>query len=143
VPYTDEQMFALVADVERYPEFLPWVAALRIKSCDGDVFTADILAAFGAFRERFTSRVTLDREAKTIVAEYIEGPFHHLKNRWHFTARDGGCDVDFDIDFTLKSKILESLIGGLFARAVQKMTAAFDERAHKLYGEATASKHPA
>jgi coenzyme Q-binding protein COQ10 len=143
VPYTDEQMFALVADVERYPEFLPWVAALRIKSRDGDTLTADVLAAFGALRERFTSRVTLDRETKTIVAEYIDGPFHHLQNRWHFAAREGGCEIDFDIDFALKSKMLESLIGGLFTRAIEKMTAAFDERARKLYGEATASKHPA
>lgn len=143
MPYTDEQMFALVADVERYPEFLPWVAALRIRSREENTFTADVLAAFGALRERFTSRVTLDIETRTIVAEYIDGPFHHLKNRWHFTARDGGCDVDFDIDFALKSKMLESLIGGLFTRAIEKMTAAFDERAHKLYGEPTASKHPA
>jgi coenzyme Q-binding protein COQ10 len=136
-------MFALVADVERYPEFLPWVAALRIRSREETTFTADVIAAFGAFREKFTSRVTLDREARTIVAEYIDGPFHHLQNRWHFTPREGGCDVDFDIDFALKSKMLESLIGGLFTRAVEKMTAAFDDRAHKLYGEPTGSKHPA
>jgi len=143
VPYTDEQMFALVADVERYPEFLPWVAALRIRSRTENVFTADVIAAFGALREKFTSKVTLDRETMTIVAEYIDGPFHHLKNRWHFIGREGGCDVEFDIDFALKSKMLESLIGGLFTRAVEKMTTAFDDRAHKLYGEPTASKHPA
>lgn len=143
VPYSDEQMFALVADVERYPEFLPWVAALRIRSREGDVFTADVLAAFGALREKFTSRVALDRAAKTIVAEYIDGPFHHLKNRWHFAQREDGCEVEFDIDFALKSKTLETLIGGLFTRAVEKMTTAFDERAHKLYGEPAASKHPA
>ena len=136
-------MFALVADVERYPEFLPWVAALRIRAREETTFTADVIAAFGALREKFTSRVTLDREAKIIVAEYIDGPFHHLKNRWHFAAREDGCDVNFDIDFALKSKILESLIGGLFTRAVEKMTAAFDDRAHKLYGEPTASKNPA
>jgi len=136
-------MFALVADVERYPEFLPWVAALRIRSRAENTFTADVIAAFGALREKFTSHVTLDREAKTIVVEYVDGPFRHLKNRWHFAPRDGGCEVDFDIDFALKSKMLESLIGGLFTRAVEKMTAAFDERAHKLYGEPEASKHPA
>ena len=136
-------MFALVADVERYPEFLPWVAALRIRSRTENVFTADVIAAFGALREKFTSKVTLDREAMTIVAEYIDGPFHHLKNRWHSSGREGGCDVEFDIDFALKSKMLESLIGGLFTRAVEKVTPAFDDRAHKLYGEPTASKHPA
>jgi coenzyme Q-binding protein COQ10 len=132
-------MFALVADVERYPEFLPWIAALRIRSRQADMFTADVLAAFGALREKFTSRVTLDRAAKTIVAEYIDGPFHHLMNRWQFTPREGGCDIDFDIDFALKSRALEALIGGLFTRAVEKMTAAFDERAHKLYGDNVAS----
>jgi coenzyme Q-binding protein COQ10 len=127
-------MFALVADVERYPEFLPWVAATRIKSRDGHTFTADVLAAFGAFRERFTSRVVLDPAAKTITIEYIDGPFHHLANRWHFAVRDGGCDIDFDIDFAFKSKTLEKLISGLFTRAVEKMTAAFDARAHALHG---------
>lgn len=136
-------MFALVADVERYPEFLPWVAALRIRARTENTFTADVIAAFGALREKFTSHVTLDREAKTIVVEYVDGPFHHLKNRWHFAQREGGCEIDFDIDFALKSKMLETLIGGLFTRAVEKMTAAFDERAHKLYGEPTPSKHPA
>lgn len=127
-------MFALVADVERYPEFLPWVAATRIKSRESDAFTADVLAAFGAFRERFTSRVVLDPAAKTITIEYVDGPFRHLMNRWHFAARDDGCDVDFDIDFAFKSKMLEKLISGLFTRAVQKMTAAFDARAHVLHG---------
>jgi coenzyme Q-binding protein COQ10 len=143
VPYTDEQMFALVADVERYPEFLPWIAAARIRSREENAFTADVIAAFGTLREKFTSRVTLDRETKTIIAEYIDGPFHHLKNRWHFAPREGGCEVDFDIDFALKSKLLENLIGGLFTRAVQKMTTAFDARAHALYGAPAASQHPA
>lgn len=127
-------MFALVADVERYPEFLPWVAALRIRTHTENTFTADVIAAFGALREKFTSHVTLDRDAKTIVVEYVDGPFHHLKNRWHFAQREGGCDVDFDIDFAFKSKTLEKLISGMFTRAVQKMTAAFDARAHALHG---------
>ncbi len=130
-------MFALVADVERYPEFLPWVAALRIRTHTENTFTADVIAAFGALREKFTSHVTLDRDAKTIVVEYVDGPFHHLKNRWHFAQREGGCDVDFDIDFAFKSKTLEKLISGMFTRAVQKMTAAFDARAHALHGVAT------
>ena len=127
-------MFALVADVERYPEFLPWVAALRIRTHTENTFTADVIAAFGALREKFTSHVTLDREAKTIVVEYVDGPFHHLKNRWHFAQREHGCDVDFDIDFEFKSKTLEKLMSGMFTRAVQKMTAACDARAHALHG---------
>ena len=136
VPYTDDEMFALVADVERYPEFLPWCAATRIKSRDGDTFEADLLAAFGAFRERFTSRVVMDRTAKTITIEYLDGPFEHLMNRWHFAKEEGGCTVEFDIDFAFKSKTLQALISGVFTRAVEKMTASFDERAHKLYGPA-------
>ena len=136
-------MFDLVADVERYPEFLPWCAATRIKSRDGDAFEADLLASFGAFRERFTSRVKLDRNLQTITIDYLDGPFEHLNNRWRFVPRETGCVVEFDIDFTFKSKTLQALISGVFTRAVEKMTASFDERAHKLYGENTASKHPA
>jgi coenzyme Q-binding protein COQ10 len=142
VPYTPEQMFALVADVERYPDFLPWCAATRITSRDEDTFTADLLASFGAFREQFTSRVVLDPAAKTIVIDYLDGPFEHLTNRWQFVAKDGGCEVDFDIDFTFKSKTLQTLISGVFTRAIEKMTASFDARAHKLYGEPPSAERP-
>ena len=134
VPYTADQMFELVADVARYPEFLPWITAARIKSRSGDVFTADVLVGFKTFREKFTSRVTLDRPAYAILAEYIEGPFKHLTNRWHFEPADGSCTVDFDIDFAFKMRLLEQLIGALFDRAVMKMTDAFEKRAHTLYG---------
>ncbi len=135
VPYTPDQMFELVADVPRYPEFLPWINAARIKSRNGDVFTADVLVGFKTFREKFTSRVTLDRPAHAILAEYIEGPFKHLTNRWRFEpAGQGGCTVDFDIDFAFKMRVLEQLIGALFDRAVMKMTDAFEKRAHTLYG---------
>ncbi len=128
-------MYALVADVERYPDFLPWCAATRIKTREENAFTADLLASFGAFRERFTSRVMLDPAAKTIVIEYLDGPFEHLTNRWHFVPQEGGCEVDFDIDFAFKSKALQALISGVFTRAIEKMTASFDARAHKLYGD--------
>lgn len=141
VPYTADQMFDLVADVERYPKFLPWCTAVRIKSRDGNVFTADLLAAFGAFRENFTSRVTLHKTAQSITVEYLDGPFRHLTNKWHFEPQaDGGSVVDFDIDFAFKSRALEMLISKVFTKAVTKMTAAFDARAHALYG---ASAHNA
>ncbi len=133
VPYTDEQMFALVADVERYPEFLPWCAAVRIRSREETTFTADLIAAFGVVRERFTSRVMLDYAAKTITIEYIEGPFEHLTNVWRFNALESGCEVDFDIDFRFKSRALEVLISGVFTRAVEKMTQSFVARADELY----------
>jgi coenzyme Q-binding protein COQ10 len=134
VPYTDEQMFALVADVERYPEFLPWCAAVRIRSREETTFTADLIAAFGVVRERFTSRVMLDPAAKLITIEYIEGPFEHLMNRWQFNALASGCEVGFDIDFRFKSRALEVLISGVFTRAVEKMTRSFVARADELYG---------
>jgi coenzyme Q-binding protein COQ10 len=136
VPYSDEQMFALVADVERYPEFLPWCAAVRIRSREETTFTADLIAAFGALREQFTSRVMLDPGAKAITIEYIEGPFEHLTNRWHFVPTESGCEVRFDIDFRFKSRALQALISGVFTRAIEKMTGAFVARAHQLYGSA-------
>jgi coenzyme Q-binding protein COQ10 len=134
VPYTDEQMFALVADVERYPEFLPWCAGVRIRSREESTFTADLIAAFGALRERFTSRVMLDHPARTITIEYIEGPFEHLTNRWVFVTTENGCEIAFDIDFRFRSRTLEALISGMFTRAIEKMTGAFVTRADKLYG---------
>ena len=127
-------MFALVADVERYPEFLPWCVATRIRSRDEFSFTADLIAAFAAFREQYTSRVKLSPADNTIIIEYLQGPFEHLTNRWVFIANEKGCEVDFDIDFKFKSKTLETLISGVFTRAIRKMTESFEQRAHKLYG---------
>lgn len=135
VPYTADQMFDLVADVARYPEFLPWVTAARIKSGDADGFVADVLVGFKSFREKFTSRVVLNRAKRVIIAEYLEGPFKHLTNTWHFEPNAiGGCTIDFDIDFEFKLRVLEKLIGSLFDRAVMKMTDAFETRAAQLYG---------
>lgn len=128
-------MFALVADVERYPEFLPWCVATRIRSREENAFTADLIAAFAAFREQYTSRVKLDPEAKVIVIEYVDGPFEHLTNRWRFIALEAGCEIDFDIDFRFRSKTLEALISGVFTKAIRKMTESFEVRAHKLYAK--------
>jgi coenzyme Q-binding protein COQ10 len=136
VPYTADQMFELVADVARYPEFLPWVTAARIKSRNEDGFVADVLVGFKSFREKFSSDVILDRAQHTISTRYLDGPFKHLTNRWHFEPRaDGGCTVDFDIEFEFKFKLLATLIGSLFDRAVMKMTDAFEARAAALYGK--------
>lgn len=143
VPYTPEQMFALVADVARYPEFLPWCVAIRIKSREANGFTADLLAAFGAFREQFTSRVIVDEDRKEITVDYLEGPFQHLTNRWLFEAAEEGSVVHFDIDFAFKSKTLETLISGVFTRAVLKMASSFEARAHHLYGAKTSTQEPA
>ena len=135
LPYSREQMFDLVADVERYPEFLPWCVACRIKRWESPTaFTADLIIGFKMFRERFTSRVGLDRP-KRIDVSYQEGPFRYLNNHWRFEETDdGGCAIDFYIDFEFKSKTLQKMIGTLFNEAVRRMVNAFEHRAFALYG---------
>jgi coenzyme Q-binding protein COQ10 len=134
LPYTPEQLFDLVADVERYPEFLPWALASRIRSREGDVITADLMIGFKMFRERFTSRVVLDRPDRIDVS-YAEGPFKYLNNHWHFEPMaGGGTCIDFFVDFEFRSAILQKLIGLLFNEAVRRMVAAFEARAKQLYG---------
>ena len=134
LPFTVEQLYELVAGVERYPEFLPWCKAARITRHDGPVFHADLVIAFKVFRERFTSKVTL-HPIYGVDVEYINGPFRYLNNHWRFEAApDGGCIVDFYVDFEFKSRILQNLIGLLFNEAVHRMVAAFETRAVKLYG---------
>jgi coenzyme Q-binding protein COQ10 len=133
-------MFALVADVERYPDFLPWVAATRIKAREVNAFTADVLVSFNGLRAHFTSRVELVPEARTIAVEYVDGPFAYLKNRWRFaTPAESGCTVDFDIEFAFKTRALDLLMGSVFARSVAKMTEAFEQRAAALYGASVPS----
>jgi coenzyme Q-binding protein COQ10 len=135
-------MFDLVADVERYPEFLPLCEALRIKSRSGTserpVLIADMTCGYGRVRETFTSRVTLDRSATppTILVEYLDGPFRRLENRWRFIDRPGGSTVDFFIDYEFKSMVLQLLMGAMFDRAFQKFAEAFESRAEVTYGPA-------
>ena len=138
-PYTAEQMFDLVADVARYAEFLPWVLATRIKSDSDTEIVADMLVGFNALREKFTSRVTKDRPL-SIDVHYIDGPLRDLDNRWLFTARaDGGCDIDFCVDFTFRNPLFEALAGQYFDRAFRRMVAAFEERARELYGASSSA----
>lgn len=135
LPYSREQMFALVADVERYPEFLPWCVACRIRQqTSPDEFTADLIIGFKFVRERFTSQVCLDRPDR-IDVNYKEGPFHYLTNHWSFDEDENRhCVIDFYIDFEFRSKTLQKLIGRLFNEAVQRMVNAFERRANLLYG---------
>lgn len=142
LPYTPEQLWDLVAGVERYPEFLPWCSASRITRRDGNVFFADLVISFKVFRERFESKVTL--QPKTgIDVEYIDGPFKYLNNHWRFEpAPDGGCIVDFYVDFEFRSKMLQRLIGILFDEAVRRMVGAFVARARTLYGDGVATRQP-
>lgn len=143
LPYTPEQLYDLVSRVERYPEFLPWCKASRITRREGDVFWADLVIAFKVFRERFTSKVTLIPK-EGVDVEYIDGPFRYLNNHWRFLPdENGGCIVDFYVDFEFRSKVLQSLIGLLFNEAVQRMVGAFETRADQLYGPKGEANAPA
>ena len=133
LPYTPEQMFALVADIERYPEFLPWCVGARVRERQGSLIVADLIIGFRMFRERFTSHVTLDPMRRIDVA-YSEGPFRYLTNHWTFTPVEGGCRIDFFVDFEFKSRMLQRVIEVLFGEAVRRMVAAFENRARQLYG---------
>jgi coenzyme Q-binding protein COQ10 len=130
-------MFRVVADVEKYPEFLPWVVALRVKSrsragTSQDMLIAEMAVGYGALRQRYTSRVLLDEAARTIDVVEIEGPFRQLENHWHFTPQDGGCDVDFRIAFEFSNPLLQATAGKAFAKVMMAMTGAFEARAKKL-----------
>ena len=134
LPYAPAQLFDLVAAVDKYPEFLPWCRAARITKREGDVITADLVIGFKVFRERFTSKVTLDRPDRIDVV-YVKGPMRHLNNHWRFIAQDdGGTMIDFYVDFEFRSAILQKAIGALFNEAVRRMVAAFEARAHAIYG---------
>jgi coenzyme Q-binding protein COQ10 len=132
--YTPEQLFALVADIERYPEFLPWCVGARIKERQANFIVADLIIGFRMFRERFTSRVSLCPPRRIDVA-YAEGPFRYLNNHWTFTPVAGGSKVGFFVDFEFKSRLLQRLIEVLFSEAVRRMVGAFEKRARDLYGD--------
>ena len=134
LPYTPEQIFDLVADVERYPEFLPWCLAARIRKRDDAWLVADLVIGFKMIRERFTSHVALDEAHRRIDVVYAEGPFKHLENHWRFEAHEEGCLIDFYVDFAFRSKLLQTLIESLFHEAVKRMVRAFEARAKDLYG---------
>ena len=133
LPYSDEQLFDLVADVGKYPEFLPWCVAARIRSRSGNILNADLTIGFGPFRESFGSRVTLERSARVGVV-YERGPFKYLNNYWTFTPDPKGCQVNFFVDFEFRSRILQAAIGVVFGEAVRRMVNAFEARAQIVYG---------
>ena len=132
-------MYDLVADVAKYPEFLPWCAAARITRVapgdESDVMEADLVLSFKVFRERFGSRVTLFADQKKIDTEYLDGPFKYMKSDWQFEdAPDGGCNISFHMDFEFKNAILQGIIGVVFNEAMQRIVRAFEVRAKELYG---------
>lgn len=133
LPYSREQLFALVAEVERYPEFLPWCLGCRIKKRTEDTVVADMIIGFKVFREGFTSRVRLT-PSERIDVTYENGPFKYLNNHWIFNEVDNGTEIDFYVDFEFRSRVLQTAIGAVFNEAVRRMIAAFEARAHDLYG---------
>ncbi|RYY24035.1 MAG: type II toxin-antitoxin system RatA family toxin [Sphingomonadales bacterium] len=139
LPYTPEQMFELVADVARYAEFLPWVTAVRVRSNSETEMVADVIVGFKGLRETFTSKVEKQRPLH-IHVDYLEGPLKHLNNDWKFQPDgQGGCLVDFCVDFAFKNRMFEMLAGQVFDRALRKMIGAFEERAAKLYADSSTS----
>jgi coenzyme Q-binding protein COQ10 len=133
LPYTPEQMFDLVADVGRYAEFLPWVAAVRVRSNSATEMVADLIVGFKALRERFTSRVVKERPHH-IHVDYLEGPLKQLSNDWMFRPDgQGGTLVDFCVDFTFRNRVFEAIAGQMFDTALRRMINAFEERAAVLY----------
>lgn len=137
VPHTPDQMFDLVADIERYPEFLPYCKALRVLSDrtregSGSI-DAEMIVAFRAFRERFKCRVMLDRPRGVIKAEYLEGPFRSLVTNWRFSPHESGCEIDFSIEFEFRSLLLQATAAAMFERMFEKMSDAFVDRAGVIY----------
>ena len=139
VPFTAQQMFDLVADVESYPEFLPYCVALRVVSDDVDeagvgALCADMIVAFQVFREKFRSRATLDRPSLRIDVDYVDGPFRQLCNIWRFeNLVEGGSMIDFEIEFEFRSLLMQSTANAVFERAFAKMSDAFVARAYDVY----------
>lgn len=139
MPYSAAQMFDLVADVDKYPEFLPWIIATRVRDEDDNGLTADMLVGFKALREKFTSKVELHRP-DSLRVQYIDGPMRDLDNLWSFTPLDdGGCELDFKVNFTFKNRMFEAIAGQYIDKAFRKMVAAFEVRAKELYGSNNSS----
>ncbi|NTU76426.1 MAG: type II toxin-antitoxin system RatA family toxin [Alphaproteobacteria bacterium] len=134
LPYSPEQMFALVADIERYPEFLPWCRSARVRARQGNVATAEMRVGFKGFYETFVTTAAL-KEPESIGVNYVAGPLSHLSNEWRFKEGEkGGCEVTFFVDFGFRSLLLSALMEAVFDKAFRKMVAAFEARARELYG---------
>ena len=130
-PYTKEQIYDLVRDVEKYPQFIPWCVDAKILEKSDEWIIADLVVGFKGISETYRSKVHLLKDE--IDIEYLKGPFSHLENNWKFRPHGNGCEIDFMIKFEFKSKLLQGLIGGLFDKAVMKMMHAFETRASEIY----------
>jgi len=142
LPYSAQQIYDLVADVARYPEFLPWTAAARIRSrrplpergAGAEVMEADLVISFKVFREKFGSRVVLLPEQRRIETDYLDGPFKYLHSYWDMEPDAAGCRVHFEVDFEFRNALLQRVIGLVFDEAMRRVVSAFEARAKALYG---------
>jgi len=148
LPYSPQQMFDLVADVASYPQFLPWVSAIRVREDSETEMVADMIVGFKSLRETFTSRV-VKRRPESVHVDYVDGPLKYLSNDWRFRPDGtGGVLIDFTVDFAFKNRMFEMLAGQVFDRALRKMINAFEARAAALYaprssGSSSSSAHSA
>jgi coenzyme Q-binding protein COQ10 len=150
LPYSAQQMYDLVADIAQYPQFIPWCAAARIRTRSsiergtgdsteagvetGEEVAADLVIAFKVFRERFGSKVQLYPQSREIITDYLDGPFKHMHSTWNFTDVEGGCRVDFHVDFEFRNFVLQKMIGLFFQEAMDRIVRAFEARAANIYG---------
>ena len=126
-------LFKLVSDVKKYPEFLPWCLGARVKNSSKNNFDADLIIGFKVYKEIYSSQVVLDHVNKKIIVNYKDGPFQHLDNYWIFKDNMKGCEVEFMVDFKFKSVFLQTLMETLFSEAVRRMVGAFEKRANELF----------
>jgi coenzyme Q-binding protein COQ10 len=147
LPYRPDQLFDLVGDVARYPEFVPWIVSMRVFNPvqEGEGVSrldAEAGVGFSFLKERFTTRVRRDRIGRRIDVSLLSGPFKHLQNGWSFLDHPSGTQIEFDIDFKFKSRLLEALLAANFGLAVGRLMACFEARARQLYQPALSSSDP-
>ena len=133
IKHTPLNLFKLVSDVKRYPEFLPWCLGARVKNNRKNNFEADLIIGFKIYKEIYSSKISLDNINKKIIVNYKDGPFEYLENYWVFKDNKNGCEVEFMVDFKFKSVFLQTLMETLFSEAVRRMVGAFEKRANELY----------
>ena len=133
IKHTPKNLFNLVSDVSKYPEFLPWCLGARVKNINQNNFDADLIIGFKIYKEIYSSRIFLDNVQNIIKVEYKDGPFERLENHWIFKENNEGCKVEFMVDFKFKSVFLQTIMETFFSEAVKRMVKAFETRANELY----------
>ena len=133
IKHTPSNLFKLVSDVQRYPEFLPWCLGARVRKNRKNNFEADLIIGFKIYKEIYSSEISLDNINKKIIVNYKDGPFEYLENYWVFKDNKNGCEVEFMVNFKFKSVFLQTLMETLFSEAVRRMVGAFEKRANELY----------